>query len=132
MPVQASSRADDSVPSEMSLENALKLLGVSEGASFDEILRAKNSILATCSDDKTIAQVILLIVAFECRSFIDFENFGVWCYAFDVNLIVLCLNFDIFCTVSYFDEWNLVDEYQYVALYNRFSYSLAYFNYCVL
>ncbi|TYJ99529.1 protein CHAPERONE-LIKE PROTEIN OF POR1 [Cucumis melo var. makuwa] len=57
LPVQASSRADDSVPSEMSLENALKLLGVSEGASFDEILRAKNSILATCSDDKTIAQV---------------------------------------------------------------------------
>lgn len=62
LPVQASSRADDSVPSEMSLENALKLLGVSEGASFDEILRAKNSILATCSDDKAIAQVRLLIV----------------------------------------------------------------------
>ncbi|CAK9315296.1 unnamed protein product [Citrullus colocynthis] len=57
LPVQASSRADDSAPSEMSLENALKLLGVSEGASFDEILRAKNSILATCSDDKAIAKV---------------------------------------------------------------------------
>ncbi|XP_022948098.1 protein CHAPERONE-LIKE PROTEIN OF POR1, chloroplastic-like [Cucurbita moschata] len=57
LPVQASSRADDSAPSEMSLENALKLLGVSEGASFDEILRAKNSILATCGDDKGIAQV---------------------------------------------------------------------------
>ncbi|XP_022140446.1 protein CHAPERONE-LIKE PROTEIN OF POR1, chloroplastic-like isoform X2 [Momordica charantia] len=56
-PVQASSRADDSAPSEMSLENALKLLGVSEGASFDEILRAKNSTLATCNDDKAIAQI---------------------------------------------------------------------------
>ncbi|KAI3980573.1 hypothetical protein MKX01_025138 [Papaver californicum] len=54
-----SSKADDSsAPFEMSLENALKLLGVSEGASFDEILRAKNSILSTCKDDQdTIAQV---------------------------------------------------------------------------
>ena len=42
----------------MSVENAMKLLGVSEGASFDDILRAKNSILATCKDDlDTIAQV---------------------------------------------------------------------------
>ncbi|KAI3991199.1 hypothetical protein MKX01_022420 [Papaver californicum] len=52
-----SSKADDSAPFEMSLENALKLLGVSEGASFDEILRAKNSILSTCKDDQdTISQ----------------------------------------------------------------------------
>ncbi|OIW06796.1 hypothetical protein TanjilG_11521 [Lupinus angustifolius] len=57
-PVQAGSRADDSAPFEMSLENALKLLGVSEGASFEDILRAKNSILATCKDNsETIAQV---------------------------------------------------------------------------
>ncbi|OVA15936.1 Protein of unknown function DUF3353 [Macleaya cordata] len=56
--VLAGSRADDSAPFEMSVENALKLLGVSEGASFDEILRAKNSILATCKDDQeTVAQV---------------------------------------------------------------------------
>ncbi|XP_010266886.1 PREDICTED: uncharacterized protein LOC104604294 isoform X2 [Nelumbo nucifera] len=56
--VLASSRADDSAPFEMSVENALKLLGVSEGASFDDILRAKNSILASCKDDqKTVAQV---------------------------------------------------------------------------
>jgi hypothetical protein len=42
----------------MSVENALKLLGVTEGASFDEILRAKNSILASCKDDQeAIAQV---------------------------------------------------------------------------
>ncbi|XP_057501490.1 protein CHAPERONE-LIKE PROTEIN OF POR1, chloroplastic-like [Actinidia eriantha] len=54
----AGSRADDSAPFEMSVENAMKLLGVSEGASFDDILRAKNSILATCKDDlDTIAQV---------------------------------------------------------------------------
>ncbi|RZC48525.1 hypothetical protein C5167_016955 [Papaver somniferum] len=53
-----SSKADDSAPSGMSLEDALKLLGVSEGASFDEILRAKNSILSTCKDDQdAIAQV---------------------------------------------------------------------------
>ncbi|RZC54980.1 hypothetical protein C5167_013832 [Papaver somniferum] len=52
------SKADDSAPSGMSLEDALKLLGVSEGASFDEILRAKNSILSTCKDDQdAIAQV---------------------------------------------------------------------------
>ncbi|KAK9164583.1 hypothetical protein Syun_005485 [Stephania yunnanensis] len=54
----AGSRADDSAPFEMSLENALKLLGVSEGASFDDILRAKNSILASCKDDEeAVAQV---------------------------------------------------------------------------
>ncbi|PHT64066.1 hypothetical protein T459_32167 [Capsicum annuum] len=42
----------------MSVENALKLLGVSEGASFDDILRAKKSIISSCKDDPdTIAQV---------------------------------------------------------------------------
>ncbi|GMY05401.1 protein CHAPERONE-LIKE PROTEIN OF POR1, chloroplastic [Fagus crenata] len=56
--VQAGSRADDSASFEMSVENALKLLGVSDGASFDDILRAKNSVLATCKDDQdAIAQV---------------------------------------------------------------------------
>ncbi|KAL5561240.1 hypothetical protein UlMin_030987 [Ulmus minor] len=56
--VQAGSRADDSAPFEMSVENALKLLGVSDGDSFDDILRAKNSIVASCKDDKeAIAQV---------------------------------------------------------------------------
>lgn len=55
---QAGSRADDSAPFEMSLENALKVLGVSEGASFEDIVRAKNSILATCKDDQeAIAKV---------------------------------------------------------------------------
>ncbi|KAA8546127.1 hypothetical protein F0562_020979 [Nyssa sinensis] len=50
--------ADDSAPFEMSVEKALKLLGVSEEASFDDILRAKNSVLASCKDDhEAIAQV---------------------------------------------------------------------------
>lgn len=54
----SASRADDSAPFEMSVENALKVLGVAEGSSFDDILRAKNSILASCKDDQqTIAQV---------------------------------------------------------------------------
>ncbi|KAL0904174.1 hypothetical protein M5K25_026249 [Dendrobium thyrsiflorum] len=51
-------RADDSsAPSEMSVENALKVLGLREGASFDEILRAKSAIVASCKDDQeAIAQ----------------------------------------------------------------------------
>ncbi|CAK9153954.1 unnamed protein product [Ilex paraguariensis] len=54
----AGSKADDSAQFDMSVENALKLLGVSEGASFDDILGAKNSILASCKDDQeAIAQV---------------------------------------------------------------------------
>ncbi|KAK6159602.1 hypothetical protein DH2020_006916 [Rehmannia glutinosa] len=57
-PPQAGSRADDSAPFEMSVESALKVLGVSEGASFDDILRAKKSIIATCKDDQqAISQV---------------------------------------------------------------------------
>lgn len=63
--VQAGSRADDSAPFEMSVENALKLLGVSEGASFEDILRAKNSILATCKDDQdAISQVPIFLSYF--------------------------------------------------------------------
>lgn len=63
--LRASSRADDSAPLEMSVENALKLLGVSEGASFDDILRAKNSVIAACKDDpQAIAQVLTEIKAF--------------------------------------------------------------------
>ncbi|XP_050231649.1 protein CHAPERONE-LIKE PROTEIN OF POR1, chloroplastic [Mercurialis annua] len=50
---RAGSRAaDDSAPFEMSVENALKLLGVSENASFDDILRAKKSVLGSCKDDQ--------------------------------------------------------------------------------
>ncbi|ONM32132.1 hypothetical protein ZEAMMB73_Zm00001d040833 [Zea mays] len=36
----------------MTVEDTLKLLGVAEGASFDEILRAKNVVLASCKDDQ--------------------------------------------------------------------------------
>lgn len=73
-PVQASSRADDSAPFEMSVENALKLLGVADGASFDEILRAKKNIVASCKDDQeAIAQVIIVSLHF---LFNFCENFG--------------------------------------------------------
>jgi hypothetical protein len=53
--IHANSKADDSVPFEMSFENALKLLGVAEGASFEEILRAKNSILDRNREDQELA-----------------------------------------------------------------------------
>lgn len=59
-PRLSASRADDSSPApfEMTVEGALKLLGVAEGASFDEILRAKNAVLASCKDDQdAVAQV---------------------------------------------------------------------------
>ncbi|XP_075511306.1 protein CHAPERONE-LIKE PROTEIN OF POR1, chloroplastic isoform X2 [Primulina tabacum] len=52
LPIQAGSRADDSASFEMSVENALKLLGVPEEASFEDILRAKNSLVAACKDDQ--------------------------------------------------------------------------------
>ncbi|KAJ1298894.1 hypothetical protein BS78_01G488600 [Paspalum vaginatum] len=59
-PRLAASRADDSSPApfDMTVESALKLLGVAEGASFEEILRAKNAVLASCKDDQdAVAQV---------------------------------------------------------------------------
>ncbi|CAD5195036.1 unnamed protein product [Musa acuminata subsp. malaccensis] len=55
-PPSAGSRPDDSsAPYEMTVERALKLLGVSEGASFDDILRAKNAVLTLCKDDMEAA-----------------------------------------------------------------------------
>ncbi|GMI88049.1 hypothetical protein like AT2G20920 [Hibiscus trionum] len=55
---RAGSRADDSAPFEMSVENALNLLGVTESSSFDDILRAKNFIVASVKDNQeAIAQV---------------------------------------------------------------------------
>ncbi|MFS7900537.1 putative protein CHAPERONE-LIKE PROTEIN OF POR1 [Helianthus anomalus] len=45
----------------MTVETTLKLLGVSEGTSFDDILRAKNWVLASCKDDQElIAQMIMV------------------------------------------------------------------------
>lgn len=42
----------------MSVENALKVLGISEGASFEDVVRAKKSILSACKDDpQMISQV---------------------------------------------------------------------------
>lgn len=82
---RAGSRADDSAPFEMSVENALKLLGVSETASFDDILRAKNSILANCKDDQeAIAQVSFIphfsfrLLHNNCGSSLNLFYFGVW------------------------------------------------------
>ena len=46
------STADEPLPSEMSLENALKLLGVGEGASFEEILRAKKVMVDRSGGDQ--------------------------------------------------------------------------------
>ena len=52
------STADEPLPSEMSLENALKLLGVGEEASFEEILRAKKVMVDKCDgDQEQITQV---------------------------------------------------------------------------
>lgn len=60
-PPSAGSRADDSsAPFEMSMENALKLLGVSEGASFEDILRAKNSILASSKEDQEFVDKVFI------------------------------------------------------------------------
>lgn len=53
--IHANSKADDSVPFEMSFENALKLLGVAEGASFEEIVRAKKLILDRNREDQEVA-----------------------------------------------------------------------------
>ena len=40
------------------MENALDVLGVSDEASFGDILRARKSIMAACKDDQeTVAQV---------------------------------------------------------------------------
>eukprot|EP00245_Coleochaete_scutata_P005510 TRINITY_DN19139_c0_g1_i1.p1 TRINITY_DN19139_c0_g1~~TRINITY_DN19139_c0_g1_i1.p1 ORF type:complete len:329 (-),score=55.10 TRINITY_DN19139_c0_g1_i1:807-1721(-) len=43
--------AEETPPSEMTLENALQLLGVNEGATFDEILNAKKAIVDTSGGD---------------------------------------------------------------------------------
>ncbi|KAL6517461.1 hypothetical protein OROMI_033162 [Orobanche minor] len=57
-PMRAGSRANDSTPFEMSVENARNVLGLSDEASFDDILRAKNLIIVSCKDDqRAISQV---------------------------------------------------------------------------
>jgi hypothetical protein len=60
-----SSKAEDPLPSGMTFENALEILGVVEGASFEEILRAKNNLLGKNSGDEELAiQVQALIYIF--------------------------------------------------------------------
>ncbi|CAL5376979.1 unnamed protein product [Camellia sinensis] len=83
----AGSRADDSARFEMSVENALKVLGVSEGASFDDILRAKNSILAACKDDQeAIAQVVFDELR-ECSLIVKLCEYWVVEAAYDMLLM---------------------------------------------
>eukprot|EP00249_Psilotum_nudum_P010533 c22596_g1_i1 orf=385-1356(+) len=53
--VSANSKADDSLPSAMSLENALQLLGVAEGASFEDILKAKKTLLTSNTENHEFA-----------------------------------------------------------------------------
>jgi hypothetical protein len=56
------STADEPQSSEMSLENALKVLGVGEGASFEEILRAKKMMMdRSGGDEEQVRQVIILL-----------------------------------------------------------------------
>jgi hypothetical protein len=43
---------DDAAPAGMTSDDAYKILGVASGASFDQILAAKNSILAGCKGDQ--------------------------------------------------------------------------------
>ena len=47
-------QADDYPSSEMTFESALDLLGVKEGASFDDILRAKKAILEKNSGNEEL------------------------------------------------------------------------------
>lgn len=58
MPVAANSKAEEPLPPEMSMENALRILGVAEGASFEEILRAKKSLLGKHSRDSDFASQV--------------------------------------------------------------------------
>ncbi|RZC66782.1 hypothetical protein C5167_010475 [Papaver somniferum] len=54
----AGSSSDDYLPFDMSVENALKILGVNKGSSFDDILNAKNSILASSQNDPEMVEQV--------------------------------------------------------------------------
>lgn len=87
---RAGSRADDSAPFEMSVESALKLLGVSEGASFDDILRAKNSIVKACKDNQeAIAQVLFCAAVAVDWFFHLFDIWSIW----KIRMIFSCVLF---------------------------------------
>ena len=70
------STADDAVPSEMSLENALKLLGVREGASFEEILRAKKVMLDRSGGDQEQVIQVSTICTMWILFYSLFSNLG--------------------------------------------------------
>lgn len=70
LPISAKGTDDSLSPSEMTLETALKLLGVGEGASFDEILGAKKSLVDSCGGDMDrISQVRFLFVIVQAASY---------------------------------------------------------------
>ncbi|RZC44985.1 hypothetical protein C5167_037926 [Papaver somniferum] len=52
------SSSDDYLPFDMSVENALEILGVNKGSSFDDILNAKNSILASSQNDPEMVEQV--------------------------------------------------------------------------
>lgn len=69
----------------MSVETALKLLGVSEGASFDDILRAKNSVVASCKDDQESIAQVLFVSLRSCTSSVTISDLNA------SNLLLLLL-----------------------------------------
>ena len=78
------------------MESALKLLGVPEGASFDDILRAKNSIVKACKDDQeAIAQVLFL-----CHGWSELIISNVW-YSVDLDdfSVAFCFWVSIFLVI---------------------------------
>jgi hypothetical protein len=76
-----SSKAEDPLPSGMTFENALEILGVVEGASFEEILRAKNNLLGKNSGDEELA------IQVQTRNYIFVVGF--FCFR-DLQLEALC------------------------------------------
>ncbi|MCL7046275.1 hypothetical protein MKW94_025436 [Papaver nudicaule] len=54
----AGSSSDDYLPFDMTVENALKILGVNKGSSFDDVLNAKNSILASSQNDPEMVEQV--------------------------------------------------------------------------
>lgn len=116
--VQAGSRADDSAPFEMSVENALKLLGVSDNASFDDILRAKNSIVAACKDDKEAIAQVHFLLSF-CTGLVPIRDYFMdvflWSCVSHKNVLRCCVCL-LFC-LSF--AWLLLEVFQEIFLWVR-------------
>lgn len=72
------STADEPLPSEMSLENALKLLGVGEGASFEEILRAKKVMVdRSGGDQEQLTQVGTIHCAYRPELYFESDQLSI-------------------------------------------------------